>query len=160
MIYEPVKSDANGWLASPQSTLRLIQRAMPGAQLKRVPIVFTLDSLHHKNVPQWVTEAYLEAWAHQLSRSHLWVNPGVDYETERLVREAGGESLATWNITANATQVREGWYGRRVGLVQAMMVSSLPSWTWRKWITDCGIGVELVGHVGGLMIVEAFWWVG
>ncbi|KAE9971584.1 hypothetical protein EG328_005494 [Venturia inaequalis] len=122
MIYEPVKSKANGWLGVPESTLRHIQRAMPEAQFKKVPIVFTLDSLNQKNIPQWVIQAYLKSWAHQLPPSHLWVNPGVSYETERLVREAGGESLATWNMTVDATQVREGWYGRRVGLVQAMMV--------------------------------------
>ncbi|RDI84723.1 putative maintenance of ploidy protein mob1 [Venturia inaequalis] len=122
MIYEPVKSKANGWLGVPESTLRHIQRAMPEAQFKKVPIVFTFDSLNQKNIPQWVIQAYLKSWAHQLPPSHLWVNPGVSYETERLVREAGGESLATWNMTVDATQVREGWYGRRVGLVQAMMV--------------------------------------
>ncbi|TLD36707.1 putative maintenance of ploidy protein mob1 [Venturia nashicola] len=122
MIYEPVKSDTNGWLHFPRMTLRRIQRAMPGAELKKIPIIFTLDSLHHQDIPQWVISTYLKEWAHQLPQSHLWVNPGVNYETEQLVQDAGGETLTTWNMTARATQVRHGWYGQRVGLVQAMMV--------------------------------------
>lgn len=131
MIYEPAKSQKNGWLRPPHLILSAILQAIPGVELKKVPIVFTLDSLHHKNVPQQLITAYFGAWATHhsnsstCSRRHLWVNPGVNSDTERPVREAGGESVDTWNMMTNATRVREGWYGQRVGLVQAMMVSFL-----------------------------------
>lgn len=136
MIFEPVRLEANGRIRSANLTLSAIQRAMPGVQLERVPIVFTLDTRHHKHVPSWAIGSYLRAWKHRLSHRHLWVNPGVEDKTERLVRKAGGESLNTLNMTTNATRVREGWYGQRVGLVQAMMVSFLAFPRVSVWCTD------------------------
>jgi hypothetical protein len=131
----------------PYTILDSISHLIPGAS-RSISIIHTLDIF--KNASQDNIVSYMNEWAaktHASGRnSFLWVNPNAatadagsepfmtgpskwvhSKEIEKAVRKAGGDALSMWNMTIQANRLNEMWYGQRVGIVQAMMVSSVNS---------------------------------